>query len=111
MHNNEHIEIHVSDDAKKYLIDFITKQYLRIDVIKGGCSGLSYKIEETEHSSPDDIHITLNEKIAIVVNKDIGREYLNGLTVNLTSSGFGQMLQLENPNAKHSCGCNESFAI
>ncbi|NBV28268.1 iron-sulfur cluster assembly accessory protein [bacterium] len=111
MSNNEHIEIHVSDEARKYLLDFITKPYLRIDVIKGGCSGLSYKIEEVDHSTPDDLHITLNEKIAILVNKEIGRDYLNGLKVNLTSSGFGQMLHLENPNAKHSCGCNESFSV
>lgn len=81
---------------------------LRLSVVGGGCSGLSYKMDFTEQREKDYITYVENFKIFIdpkscIYLKDVILDYRNGLN--------GKGFIFENPNAKNSCGCGESFSI
>jgi iron-sulfur cluster assembly protein len=79
---------------------------LRLAVIGGGCSGLSYKIEFSEAKDRDnvldfgDVKVFVDPKSSIYL-KGIVLDYKDGL------NGF----VFDNPNAKNTCGCGESFTI
>ena len=36
--------------------------------------------------------------------------YLQGTTVDLVQEGLARRLRFDNPNARQSCGCGESFS-
>ncbi|MBT3984376.1 MAG: iron-sulfur cluster assembly accessory protein [Bacteriovoracaceae bacterium] len=81
---------------------------LRLGVVGGGCSGLSYKIEFSEIKDNDfsikleGIQILIDPKSAIYL-KDVTLDFQDGLE--------GKGFVFENPNAKNTCGCGESFTV
>jgi len=81
---------------------------LRISVTGGGCSGLSYKIEFSAKKEKDNI-INL-EKIYIVIDPK-SSIYLKDVTLDYSEGLNGKGFVFENPNAKNTCGCGESFSI
>lgn len=89
--------------------DKISKELgLRLSVIGGGCSGLSYKMDFTEYKEKDIIVNMSNFKIFIDPKSCI---YLKGITLDFKDGLSGKGFIFENPNAKNSCGCGESFSI
>jgi iron-sulfur cluster assembly protein len=81
---------------------------LRLSVTGGGCSGLSYKMEFTEYREKDNIINFKNFKVYIDPKSSI---YLKGITLDYKTGLNGKGFIFENPNAKNSCGCGESFSI
>ncbi len=83
--------------------------HLRIKVIGGGCSGLSYKMEFSTQKNETD-KIFKDHGISIVIDP---KSYLHLLGTRLDFSGGlnGKGFTFENPNAKNSCGCGSSFAV
>ena len=80
---------------------------VRVGVVGGGCSGLSYVIEVNEKSSPDDIIIDLG-KVKVHLNPASNfflRETVVDYVESLHQSGF----KFENPKAVKSCACGTSF--
>lgn len=81
---------------------------LRIGVIGGGCSGLSYKIEFSEKKEKDnildfgDIRIFIDPKSSI---------YLKGVELDFKDGLNGKGFVFNNPNASNTCGCGESFSV
>lgn len=81
---------------------------LRLGVIGGGCSGLSYKIDfdapkEKDHVlSFGDIKVYIDLKSAI---------YLKGITLDFKDGLNGKGFVFVNPNASNTCGCGESFSV
>jgi iron-sulfur cluster assembly protein len=86
----------------------ITDGYLRLGVLGGGCSGLSYQFKFDTKQRPND-HVFEFEGVKVVVDPK-SMLYLNGLTLDyketLLQSGFA----FENPNSQKSCGCGTSFS-
>lgn len=81
---------------------------LRLAVVGGGCSGLSYKIEFSAPKERDNV-IDLNDvKIFIDPKSSI---YLKGITLDFRDGLNGKGFVFENPNAKNTCGCGESFTV
>ena len=81
---------------------------LRLAVMGGGCSGFSYKIEFSAPKDSDNV-IEFNDiKIFIDPKSSI---YLNGTTLDFKDGLEGKGFVFENPNAKNTCGCGESFSI
>lgn len=93
--------IKASDDAQG-------KDGLRLAVIGGGCSGLSYKIEFSERKEKDNILDYGDVKILIDPKSSI---YLKGITLDFQDGLNGKGFVFENPNAKNTCGCGESFSV
>ncbi len=81
---------------------------LRVGVIGGGCSGLSYKIEFGELKPKDNIQEFQDFKIAIDPKSSI---YLKDTILDFESGLNGKGFIFKNPNAKNTCGCGESFSV
>ena len=81
---------------------------LRLSVVGGGCSGLSYKMDFDALKEKDHI-IELDEvKIIIDLKSAI---YLKGITLDYKDGLNGKGFVFENPNASNTCGCGESFSV
>lgn len=79
---------------------------LRVAVVGGGCSGLSYKLSFDEAKEGDkilqcdDTTIIIDQKSAL---------YLKGLLLDFSDGLSGTGFVFNNPNAKRTCGCGTSF--
>lgn len=81
---------------------------LRLAVTGGGCSGLSYKIEFSDHKDKDNI-IDLGDIKVLVDPKSL--IYLKGIVLDFKDGLTGKGFSFDNPNAKNTCGCGESFSL
>lgn len=81
---------------------------LRVDVVTGGCAGLSYEMRFQKKPYDNDI-IVEQDGIKIFLNPE-SLKFLHGTEIDykdtLKESGF----IYKNPNAKSSCGCGISFS-
>jgi len=81
---------------------------LRLGVIGGGCSGLSYEMEFSESHADDSViefdgfNLLLDPKSTI---------YLKGITLDFQDGLQGKGFVFGNPNATNTCGCGESFSV
>jgi iron-sulfur cluster assembly accessory protein len=80
---------------------------LRIAVQPGGCSGLRYQLFFDERSLDGDI-VTDFGGVKVVVDRMSG-PYLGGATIDFVDTIEKQGFTIDNPNAKGSCACGESF--
>ncbi|KAG2195980.1 hypothetical protein INT47_011485 [Mucor saturninus] len=85
-------------------------QLLRVLVDSGGCHGYQNKMELTNTVDEDD---TIFEKEGVKVVIDaVSLQFLRGSMVDYVQELIGSTFQVvDNPNAKHSCGCNISYDI
>ena len=81
---------------------------LRLAVTGGGCSGLSYKIEFGDAKDKDNVLDFSGVKVLIDPKSLI---YLKGIVLDFKDGLNGKGFVFENPNAKNTCGCGESFSI
>ncbi|WP_439129931.1 HesB/IscA family protein [Polaribacter sp.] len=108
--------IKVSDTAKKKVIELMTddgfdatKDYVRVGVKSGGCSGLSYDLTFDNKKSEDDKIFEENNVRLIVDKKSF--LYLVGTTLEYSGGLNGKGFVFNNPNANRTCGCGESFSL
>ncbi len=81
---------------------------LRLAVTGGGCSGLSYKIEFSDKNEKDNVLDFSGIKVLIDPKSVI---YLKGIVLDFKDGLNGKGFSFDNPNAKNTCGCGESFSI
>ena len=81
---------------------------LRIKVIGGGCSGLQYKMD-LDVEKPGDKIFEHNGAKLIVDRKSF--LYLNGTELDYRDEVMASQFVIQNPNAKRTCGCGESFSV
>lgn len=80
---------------------------LRMYVSGKGCAGLTYGFGITDFVEEDDI--TVDEGDVTVVIDSLSLPYLKGSVVDFVDSLTGSKFDINNPNAKSSCGCGDSF--
>jgi iron-sulfur cluster assembly protein len=81
---------------------------LRVSVVGGGCSGLSYKLSfEDQPKEKDQITEAFGIKI---ITDPKSLLFLKGIVLDFTDGLEGQGFVFTNPNAKQSCGCGTSFS-
>ncbi len=107
--------IYVSDKAKEKVINLMKEgamseeYFLRVSVVGGGCSGLSYKMDFDNHTKPSDQAFEDN---GIKVVTDLKSFlYLVNTTLEFSEGLNGKGFYFNNPNASRSCACGESFAV
>ncbi len=81
---------------------------LRLGVLGGGCSGLSYQFKFDTKPRPKDKVFDFDGVQIFVDPKSI--LYLHGLTLDYKETLMQSGFVFENPNAKKSCGCGTSFS-
>jgi iron-sulfur cluster assembly accessory protein len=81
---------------------------LRMGVMGGGCSGFQYKLEFVDSGGEMDHTLEIKGvKIFIDMKSSL---YLNGVTLDFHDGLMGAGFKIENPNARTTCGCGESFS-
>lgn len=85
-----------------------SESFLRLSVVGGGCSGLSYKLSFEDAPAEKDLNFDFNGVKVIVDPKSI--LFLKGMVLDFTDGLSGQGFVFNNPNAKQSCGCGSSFS-
>jgi iron-sulfur cluster assembly protein len=82
---------------------------LRLKVVGGGCSGLSYQLDFDAGAREDDSTI---EAYGVRVFVDMKSAlYLTGTELDYDDGLMGTGFRFNNPNAKNQCGCGESFSV
>ena len=108
--------IKVSDIARKRIVDMMNddgfdaaKDYVRVGVKSGGCSGLSYELKFDKTKNEED-KIFIDNDIMIAVEKK-SFLYLAGTILEFSGGINGKGFVFNNPNANRTCGCGESFSL
>ncbi len=85
---------------------------LRIGVVGGGCSGLSYKLDFDEKGASEeskDQEFEVNGlKVVIDMRSFL---YLAGTRLDYSGGLQGKGFHFVNPNASRTCSCGESFSV
>ena len=83
--------------------------FLRVSVVGGGCSGLSYKIDFDNELKPAD-QVFESEDLKIVTDLK-SFLYLVNTELDFSDGLNGKGFFFQNPNAGRTCACGESFAV
>ena len=109
--------IYVSDKARDKARELMqqagiaddSSYFLRVGVVGGGCSGLSYKLDFDNEQKPMD---QVFEDNGIKVVTDLKSFlYLVNTMLDFSDGLNGKGFYFNNPNASRTCGCGESFAV
>ena len=107
--------IYVSDRAKEKVGKLRQEtglgddNFLRVSVVGGGCSGLSYKLDFDNEPQPRD-QVFEDQGVKVVTDLK-SFLYLCDTTLDFSDGLNGKGFHFSNPNASRSCGCGESFAV
>lgn len=107
--------IYISDKAKAKVEQLMADSgaddsyFVRVSVVGGGCSGLSYKLDFDNESLPTD-QVFEDKGIKIVCDLK-SFLYLVNTELDFSDGLNGKGFNFINPNASRSCGCGESFAV
>ncbi|MBS1772525.1 MAG: iron-sulfur cluster assembly accessory protein [Bacteroidetes bacterium] len=107
--------IHISEKAKEKIDQLRSdaglddSYFLRVGVVGGGCSGLSYKLDFDNESQPND---QVFEEMGVKLVTDLKSFlYLCDTTLEFSDGLNGKGFHFSNPNASRTCGCGESFSV
>ena len=110
------IMIKVSETAKSKVLQLMqddgfdpSKDYVRVGVKSGGCSGLSYDLKFDKSQIEGDKLFEDNGVKIVVDTKSF--LYLIGTTLEYSGGLNGAGFVFNNPNANRTCGCGESFSL
>ena len=79
---------------------------LRVQVAKGGCSGLHYEMTLAEQKDGDSV-VERDGMHFFIDSESI--PYLRGATLDFSGGLTGTGFKVVNPNASRTCGCGSSF--
>jgi len=108
--------IFISDKAKDKVTSLLQdahlsgdEYFLRVSVVSGGCSGLSYKMDFDNELKANDQEF--EDKGVKLVTDLRSFLYLVNTTLEFSEGLNGKGFYFNNPNASRSCGCGESFGV
>lgn len=104
--------ITVTESAKTRILNLVEKSdsnKFRVYVTGGGCSGFQYGFKFDQEIAFDDDEINFTD--FSVVLDSLSYPYLYGSTLDFVEDLSGSKFVINNPNAKTTCGCGESFSI
>ena len=102
----------VTDSAKTRILNLVEtsdSNKFRVYVTGGGCSGFQYGFKFDQEIAFDDDEINFID--FSVVLDSLSYPYLYGSTLDFVEDLSGSRFIIQNPNAKTTCGCGESFSI
>lgn len=82
---------------------------VRVDIISGGCQGMTYKIDFTAEIDPADLCQEKDGLKFYFSPKSV--LFASGMTVDYKTSPMGGSIVFENPNATAKCSCGKSFCV
>lgn len=109
--------IYVSETARVKVKELLAEKgvaddpsyFLRVSVVGGGCSGLSYKMDfDNEQKPTDQVFETNGIRVVTDLKSFL---YLVNTTLDFSEGLNGKGFYFSNPNASRTCGCGESFSV
>jgi iron-sulfur cluster assembly protein len=82
---------------------------VKLSTPRRGCSGLAYSVDYVTATSPMDERIETPGGLFFIDGASV--LYLIGSTMDWVEDDFTAGFVFQNPNAKGSCGCGESFTV
>ena len=104
--------ITVTESAKTRILNLVEtsdSNKFRVYVTGGGCSGFQYGFKFDQEIAFDDDEINFTD--FSVVLDSLSYPYLYGSALDFVEDLSGSKFVINNPNAKTTCGCGESFSI
>jgi len=82
---------------------------VKLSTPRRGCSGLAYSVDYVTEANPMDEKIETPGGVFFVDGASV--LYLIGSVMDWREDDFAAGFVFDNPNAKGSCGCGESFTV
>jgi len=107
--------IYISDKARERVLAIRETErlgpdsFVRVGVIGGGCSGLSYKLDfDNQPQEGDQVFEDKGIKLVTDIKSFL---YLCDTMLDFSDGLNGKGFHFINPNASRTCACGESFAV
>lgn len=107
--------IYISERAKARVLEIRQSEnlgsdsFVRVGVVGGGCSGLSYKLDfDNQLQKGDQVFEDKGIKLVTDIKSFL---YLCETTLDFSDGLNGKGFHFINPNASRTCSCGESFAV
>ncbi len=109
------VEFKVTSTAAKKLKELADKQdmeapVLRVKVVSGGCSGMTYQMDFVRDPASDKDIVWKSGEVKVVLDP-MTALYTMGSELDYKEGLMGAGFKINNPNAKASCACGESFYV
>jgi len=106
------MNLQITEKAKEKLREYRVGngRFLRIAVVSGGCSGMTYNASVDESVGDQDEIIYEDGDVKIIAEKRASL-FLEGLHIDFSDDLIQSGFRLTNPNASASCACGSSFAV
>jgi iron-sulfur cluster assembly protein len=105
-------QIHVTPKAVEKIRQAFVREGvaggLRLGVLGGGCSGLSYQFKFAQEPRPRD-HVFEFDDVKVFIDPK-SMLFLDGMTLDWKDSLIQSGFVFDNPHATKSCGCGTSFS-
>lgn len=82
---------------------------LRVQVIGGGCSGMSYKLGFDDQPASELDKSFEKDGVSLIIDHK-SFLFLTGTELDFSDGLNGKGFVFNNPNAKRTCGCGSSFS-
>jgi len=82
---------------------------VRLRVQPSGCSGFGYRVDPADGVRPGDVAFESRGIRVVVDSESLPR--VHGTVLDIVQEGLARRLRFDNPNARSSCGCGESFGV
>ncbi len=109
------VNFSVTPEAAEKLKELAAKQgmeepRLRVKVVSGGCAGLTYQMDFAKES-PGEKEILWEINGVEVILDPMTALYVMNSELDFKDGLMGAGFKINNPNAKASCACGESFYV
>jgi len=106
--------ITISDSAARKIRSMaeqhqVDHQGVRVMVVGGGCSGLTYDMDFEQEARDGDV-VVEHDGVKVYVDP-MSLAYLEGTNIDFVETFSYSGFQFENPNAQKGCGCGKSFTV
>ena len=110
--NQNNSSITLTSSASERIMSVLSKDdssQFRVYVTGGGCSGFQYGFKFDDDQAFDDDVIDFGSFKVLI--DSLSYPYLYGSTLDFVEDLSGAKFVINNPNAKTTCGCGESFTV
>jgi len=106
------MSIQISEKAKAELqkLEATGENFLRISVIPGGCSGMTYSAC-IDNTLSDADQVVFEDADLRVVADEKSAPHLEALQIDYSDDLIASGFRFKNPKAVKACGCGASFAV
>jgi iron-sulfur cluster assembly protein len=104
--------IDITDNAIAFMKESIAKENclgIRVNVIPGGCQGMTYELDFVKEINPSDLLLPKDGVNIYIASEAV--VFISGATMDYVSGPMGGSIVFDNPNASSCCGCGKSFGM